>query len=405
MRFVGFMEKEKANIKVLHLFNNYLPPSQVWAYQLLKHATETEIHIAARHYHKQNFYYPGFQFVPNVFDTLDQYKKELSKKGISNWAKQSIIKSLPYLLGSFDRRLIQYIQNNNIQILHAHFAPVAWSYYKLVRRSGIPLIISFYGYDYEYFPNFKPVFNQHYQDLFATAALVLCEGDHGRKILEGKGCPSDKIRVTKLGIELNEHQYQERLKKPKELRLIQMASFTGKKGHIYTLKAFHEALKTCPNLSLTLVGNVKDENVKMQVDDFIQKNDLSATVELKEFLPYAEVMNELYRHHVFIHPSCYTEDLDCEGGAPIVLLDAQATGMPVISTTHCDIPQEVLHKQTGWLVAEKDVSALCQAIVHFYHMGEREFKRYGQRARKHVMEYYNIEENAKVLESIYAELA
>lgn len=398
------MEKRKADFKVLHLFDNYLPPSQVWAHQLLKHATNTEIHIAARHYQKQNFYHSGFRYVSNIFDGLRQYKKDISSKKISNQMKRFIIRALPYLLGSFDQRIIQYIQRHEIQILHAHFAPVAWSYCKLARKSNIPLVISFYGYDYEYFPKLYPVFNQHYQTLFAIAALILCEGEHGRKILQEKGCASDKIRIAKLGVELNNIQYQERIKNPKELRLIQVASFTRKKGHIYTLKAFREALITCPNLSLTLVGNTKEEEVKTQVYHFIHENNLSAKVQLKEFLPYSEVMDELYRHHVFIHPSCYTEDLDCEGGAPIVLLDAQATGMPVISTIHCDIPQEVIHKKTGWLVPEKDVSALSRAIAHFYHMETGELRKYGQRARKHVAEYYDVEENAKVLESIYSEL-
>ena len=63
-------------------------------------------------------------------------------------------------------------------------------------------------------------------------------------------------------------------------------------------------------------------------------------------------------YHVFIQPSCYTATRDCEGGAPLVLLNAQATGMPVITTTHCDIPDEVIHNETGLLTAERDIEGL-----------------------------------------------
>lgn len=398
------MENRKINIRVLHLFSNYLPPSQVWLHQLIKNIQGTEVHIAARHFQKQNFYHPRFHYIPNIFDGLNQYKMELSKRGGLGRVKLFIVRLLSCLSGSYDRKIIHYIRQHNIQILHAHFAPVAWSYRRVARKSKIPLVISFYGYDYEYFPKRNPIFNQHYQDLFALASLVLCEGDHGKRILQRKGCPTDKVRIAKLGIEIDKIQYRERTKGTEELRLIQVASFTGKKGHIYTLKAFLEALKICPNLSLTLIGNTRDEEVKIQVDRFILENDLSAKVQIRQFLPYQEVIYELYRHHVFIHPSCYTEHLDCEGGAPIVLLDAQATGMPVISTTHCDIPQEVRHQETGWLVPEKDVLALSKAIIHYYHMGKAELNQYGKRASQYVAEHYDVVRNAKVLDSFYSKL-
>ncbi len=62
-----------------------------------------------------------------------------------------------------------------------------------------------------------------------------------------------------------------------------------------------------------------------------------------------EKLHEFMKNYqVFIHPSCYTDQRDCEGGAPIAILDAQATGMPVISTTHCDIPDEVIDKMVGY---------------------------------------------------------
>jgi hypothetical protein len=37
-------------------------------------------------------------------------------------------------------------------------------------------------------------------------------------------------------------------------------------------------------------------------------------------------------------PASRTAPARSEGGAPKVIIEAQAPGMPVISTTHCDIP-------------------------------------------------------------------
>ena len=106
-------------------------------------------------------------------------------------------------------------------------------------------------------------------------------------------------------------------------------------------------------------------------------------------------------YHVFIHPSCYAANRDCEGGAPIVILDAEATGMPVIATTHCDIPEEVLHNVTGLLSAEKDVSALAESISTFYKMSNETYQQFSNAARKHVVEKFNIQVCANQLQAVY----
>jgi colanic acid/amylovoran biosynthesis glycosyltransferase len=116
-------------------------------------------------------------------------------------------------------------------------------------------------------------------------------------------------------------------------------------------------------------------------------------------------LHDLMRdYHVFIHPSCYSQNMDCEGGAPIVLLDAQATGLPVISTTHCDIPDEVSHGLTGLLSPEKDVESLAKSIEIFYHMGQDEYDEFSVRARLHVSRTYDIRSNAKKLRQLYQEI-
>jgi len=387
--------------KVLHVFGNYLAPSQIWAYHLLKNFTSVEVHIAALHFLKYNFYDTSFHFIPNEFDAINLYKKELNGRQLLQCFQRLIIRSLPYLLKSYDKKIVDYILQNDIQLLHAHFGPIAWQYRKVAQQARIPLLVSFYGYDYEYYPRLNPAFKKHYQELFQMATLFFCEGSHGREILMEQGCPSEKIQIAPLGIEMDNIGFKIRNKKPGQLNLIQVASFAEKKGHIYTLKAFKQALNICPNIKLTLIGNAKEKEVKREVDNFIRVNNLSDYIKLHEFLPYAEIIEQLYQHHVFIHPSCYTTQLDCEGGAPIVLLDAQASGMPIISTVHCDIPEEVIHQKTGWLVEERDVNALSNAIRYFYQMESHDFEDFSRNARDFVEEKFDVKKNVTVLETSY----
>lgn len=186
--------------------------------------------------------------------------------------------------------------------------------------------------------------------------------------------------------------FYERTKKKGELSLVQLATFNEKKGHIYTVKAFEEALKTCPNMHLTLAGGSGTE--KKKIMDYVTAKGLENRIAILESIEWTKRHSFLRSFQVFIHPSCYAEDKDCEGGAPVVLLDAQATGLPVIATTHCDIPMEVVHGSTGLLSPEKDISGLADHIRQFYAMDQNRYNTFALQARKWVEEEFEVSVNA-----------
>jgi glycosyltransferase involved in cell wall biosynthesis len=85
-------------------------------------------------------------------------------------------------------------------------------------------------------------------------------------------------------------------------------------------------------------------------------------------------------------------------------LDAQATGMPVISTYHCDIPEEVIHGKTGILVPEDDYIGLADAIIKFL-AEPKLLAEYGTSGRKHVEENYSARKQAEKLSFLYSSIA
>ena len=260
---------------------------------------------------------------------------------------------------------------------------------------------SFYGFDYEQLPTQKPKYKQLYQDLFQQAAVIVCEGKHGASILENMGCPKEKLVVIHLGVEPAKVPVLKRVKKQQQLRLLQAATFTEKKGYIYTLRAFLEALKICPNMELTLVGEPHIKEIVDEVKAFITTNNLTEKVTILDFVEYDQFYPFLQSFDVFIHPSCYAKSRDCEGGAPIVLLDVQATGMPVISTTHCDIPGEVLHENTGLLSPEKEVKVIAKHIQRFYEMDDFAYQNFARNARQHVENQFDVQKSGQQLADLY----
>ena len=211
--------------------------------------------------------------------------------------------------------------------------------------------------------------------------------------------------MLRLGVDAEAIPFFRRKKSEHELRLLQIATLREKKGHIYTVRSFADALETCPNMSLTIVGSNEHNGVKEEIDRFIDENGISKKVTLMDWIDFSRLHEFMKEYHVFIHPSCYSKERDCEGGAPIVLLDAQATGMPVISTTHCDIPDEVIDCETGLLTPEKDVEALSNSISSFYRMNQLEYGSFAENARSHVLEKYNIRINSAYLRRAYEQVA
>src|SRR5690606_39794503 len=65
------------------------------------------------------------------------------------------------------------------------------------------------------------------------------------------------------------------------------------------------------------------------------------------YQPWRALMDAAYRHHVFLSPSITASDGDTEGGAPVGLIEMAATGMPVISSRHADIPEVIEHGVGG----------------------------------------------------------
>lgn len=389
-------------MKVLHLFQSYLPPSQQWAYNLIKNLPEIENHIAARHYLKHDFYSPGFHFCDAPMDGVIAWDHSTSWLLWKNWLPKMWIKASQKLLNKEMNNVTVYALKHKIDILHAHFGHTAWLFRSVAQKTGLPFVISFYGHDYQYKIQQKPVYKKRYKRLFQEASMVTAEGPHGAMQLEAIGCPPKKIKVIPLGVNTEAIPERDYKKKLNSLSLLQIASYTRKKGHIYTVKAFAEALKICPNMSLTLVGDEREVGIKQEVIKYIKTQQIEDKVSLLDWLDYKELHRFMAQYDVFIHPSCHTEMGDCEGGAPTILLDAMAVGLPIISTQHCDIPF-VVGEEEG-LAEEKNVEGLTKSISWFYQHSEEQYKQASLEIRKRVKHKFNVSNNAELLNTFYKKM-
>lgn len=388
--------------KVLHLIKEYLPPSQIWLYNLLFNSLEIEHHIGARGFLQNNFYHSAFSFKSSTIGAYYNYLLQLDKGAIRNRLEHLMLWPQKWIHPTEEKEWTQYIKKNDIQIIHAHFANHACEHMDWVKKTGLPFVVSFYGYDYEQVPFTRPRYIKQYQKLFKYADSILCEGPHGVETLIKMGCPPSKLKVVPLGIDMEEWQVMPiHSKKQDSLKLLQIANFTYKKGQLDTIEATIQAKKQLPNLELTLVGSPKHNDYFDTCLELIKKAENKHWIKYIPFVEYEKLKNLIVEHDVFIHPSKYTTDKDCEGGAPTILFNVQAMGMPVISTKHCDIPFVVKDKTSGLLSIEGDIKALVENIYYFYNLNEKDFQQWQMNTYDWSSISGNIKNSTIILLKIY----
>lgn len=377
-------------MKVLQIVESVQPNTIPWFYNLIASARNTQSVITSFFGMNDSEAKLSFQLMHHP------YQQDLNTTSFLSKINNSINR----------KRSVSYISKHidaDVKIIHAHFAHVGFYCLPLKQKTKLPLVVSFYGYDYESIPFQFPVWKNRYKKLFAEADLFIAEGTAGAAKLKSMGCTENKICTLHLGVKTENISFQQRTKNTGELKLLQIAAWREKKGQAFTVDAFIEACKVCSNITLTFVGEgdtsvIEKQKTKLQAAGMLEK------VTFIPRMDFSKLYDFVKDFHVFIHPSCYASNMDSEGGAPIVLLDVQATGMPVISTTHCDIVDEVLHNKTGLLTPEKNSSQLAQSIIQFYKMEQNEFNSFATQARQHVISNYNLADSGNNLEKIYNQL-
>jgi colanic acid/amylovoran biosynthesis glycosyltransferase len=178
-------------IKVLQCFYFYLAETMNWAYRIIAEQPDLEQRVAAPIMIENKYFTREFQFLWPFFQTLHP-KDEWSISML-----QRVVSKLTRPL--YWRMVAHKLRADKPQVIHAHFASTACQVMDMAQKLGCPLVVSFYGFDYEKLPNTQPRYRALYQKLFQKAAMFISEGSHGAKLLEGMGCPPEKIRTLRLG--------------------------------------------------------------------------------------------------------------------------------------------------------------------------------------------------------------
>lgn len=326
----------------------------------------------------------------------------------STYFKKSIYKLFSKAgLYNFNAVIPIYLKMDKPAIIQAHFGPSGYLILKYKKLFKIPLVTTFYGYDINALPKSDPAWLEKYKQLFQHGDHFLVEGTHMKKSLVKLGCPEEKITVQHLGIDLNTAAYKPRmLKNKEEIKILLLGRFTEKKGMPYAIEAIGKLKKKLPEIKLKVTiigdssGSAREEIEKNKILEAIEKYNLSDIVTLLGSQPHEVFIKELYKHHIFLSPSVMAENGDSEGGVPVSIIEATASGMPVVSTFHCDIPEVIINNVNGYLVEEKDTDALAEKLEQMI-KNRAQWPEMGWKGRLHIEKNYDINKQVRSLEKIY----
>ena len=368
---------------VAHLTNEYLPLTQTWLYnnQIINLKRHKPIVIAQIKMNLDKFPTPNLYSSQN-HDFISKIIDRVSGK----------------LAYSYPTRYFEkIIKDNNSKILHAHFGTEGVRYLKLKRNLNLPMVTTFYGLDVSIVPR-KLFWKKRYNQLFQEGELFLTEGKHMRGELIKLGCPEDKVIVQHLGIDLKKINFFPRIFPDNEIvRILIAGSFREKKGIPYAIKAFAKVIESHPNIQLRVLG---DGPLRGQIESLIRKFGISKSVMLLGYQPYDVFLQEAANAHIFMLPSITAQNGDTEGGAPVTIIEAQATGLPVISSYHADIPEVVVDGKSALLAQEKDVETLAEHLEYLVEHPNL-WEKMGRAGRVHVEQQYDLKAQVERLENIY----
>lgn len=200
-----------------------------------------------------------------------------------------------------------------------------------------------------------------YAELFREGDVLAPVSEFWRRRLVDLGAPEAKLVVHHMGVDLEKYPFAPRAPDAgRPFELVTVGRLVEKKGTEITLRALARLRETSPEarFRLKIVG---DGPLRPRLEALCDALGLREHVAFLGALPHARVAQALARADAFVLPSVVASDGDMEG-IPVSLMEAMASGLPVVSTRHSGIPELIEHGVSGLLAVERDVGDLSRQL-------------------------------------------
>jgi len=251
---------------------------------------------------------------------------------------------------------VELFRRNKIDVVLAEFGPTGVFVMDACRELGLPLVVHFHGYDMsdrrvlaQYGPDYALMFRQ-------AAAIVAVSRLMQKRLIE-LGATPERVQYAPCGVDCELFSRATPAKSPP--LVVAVGRFVEKKGPHLTLAAFARVLRDYPEARLRMLG---DGPMLPDCQALAVRLGIEHAVTFMGIQPHHVVAEEMRRARLFAQHSIEAASGDIEG-TPVAILEAGASGLPVVATYHGGIPDVVIPNRTGLLVKERDVAGMADQML------------------------------------------
>ncbi|MQA28888.1 MAG: glycosyltransferase [Luteitalea sp.] len=240
-------------------------------------------------------------------------------------------------------------------VVLAEYGPTGVAVREACQALDIPLVVHFHGFD----ANQHETLDEHrdsYPILFREAAAIVVVSKHMESRLLSLGADPRTTHLNPYGVDCS--LFEGATPASADPILLAVGRFVDKKAPQTTIGAFADAYRGCTAARLRMIG---DGPLLAECRELAQALGIAHAVRFLGSQPPDVVRLEMRQVRAFVQHSVAAASGDSEG-LPLSILEAGATGLPVVSTRHAGIPDAVIENETGILVDEGDVAAMTAGM-------------------------------------------
>lgn len=302
------------------------------------------------------------------FRTLNYKKYGLKSKTLKMWFQASV-----------------FLKHRDAAIFHGHFGINGKLLAEMKAIGAIKgkLITSFYGYDTFSTDQNRETLKKDYLNLFAYSDYIITSSQYLYNNLMKLGTPKNKIIINPVGVNQEVFKFKKRTYTG-SLNIITVGRLIKLKGQHYGIDVIKILKDKGYNITYTIVGEGKEYGV---LEKKIKDNQLQDVVTLLGSKTQKDILELLYNNNLFLMTSITNEEGRAEGQG-LVIAEAQASGLPIVAFNSGGVSETIDHKKTGFVVEEKNINAMAEAIEKFMEKPEL-FDEFGNEARKFVEQHFS----------------
>jgi colanic acid/amylovoran biosynthesis glycosyltransferase len=260
------------------------------------------------------------------------------------------------------------------------------------RRANIPLFVHFHGFD----ASVKSVLEKqrtNYQILFKLCSGIIVPSRTMKNQLVSLGAPLTKIFCNPYGVDCNLFKAADIEHSPPVF--LGVGRFVEKKGPHLTILAFAKLLQGAPRAQLRMIG---EGPLLGPCKDLVHSLGIGESVVFLAAQSHDRVRQEMQQARAFVQHSVQALSGDSEG-TPVSIIEAGASGLPVVSTRHAGIPDVIAEEETGFLVDERDVAGMANHMRRLALHADLA-STMGIAARKRVLAHFSLDQSIQRLWTI-----